>query len=31
MGLEQDLCERIDALLRKGDQVLSTHKPNPPM
>jgi len=30
MGLEQDLCERIDALLRKGDQVLSTHKPNPP-
>lgn len=29
MGLEQDLCERIDALLRKGNQVLSTHKPNP--
>lgn len=30
MGLEQDLCERIDVLLRKGEQVLSTHKPNPP-
>jgi hypothetical protein len=30
MEFEQELCERIDALLRKGDQVLSTHKPNPP-
>ena len=30
MGIEQKLCERIDNLLQKGEQVLSTHKSDPP-
>jgi hypothetical protein len=30
MSLDDRLVQRIDVLLQKGNQVLATHKPNPP-
>lgn len=30
MALDERLVERVEALIEKGDQVLATHKPNPP-